>query len=416
MTTMPIGRPTSLQLWTGLPEEMSDVFRPYLDLLAEEMIKEIEQGVPEYARPADEEYARMTRMAVEGALRHFVALIGDPECSWESVAAVYQEIGWAEAREGRSLDALQTALRLGARVAWRRLAAEAEVLNVSRRSLGRLAEAIFAFLDEIAAAATEGYTKAREQVAGELEHRRRRLMDMLLADPPAAPQAIADLARSAQWREPRRVAAVALHERGDDGFVLPSLPPDVLSDVNRRDPCLIVPDPDGPGRGKVLETALRDWEAAIGPTVGLDELHKSLRWARETLTLARRGVLPADRLIRSVDHMPTLVIFKDEELVRTVAAQRLAPLNEVRPRHRERLARTLLACLQSGFNATEVAGRLHVHPQTVRYRLHQLEELFGAQLHDPDARLELEMVLKVWLAADGDREGADKPESVALDK
>lgn len=395
-----IGRTKSLQPWMGVPGDLASLFRRHIDEVAEEMICEIQRGVPEYARPLDDTYVRMVRLAVEGALNQFVNLIDDPTSSWEDVAEVYREIGRAEAHEGRSLDALQTALRLGARVAWRRIAEETISLDISRQTLGRLAEAIFAFLDEIAGAATQGYTKAREQVAGEFEHRRRRLLDLMLAEPPAAPQAITDLARLAQWRVPREVAVVVLYERGEERFSRPLLPPDVLSDINRREPCLVVPDPDGPGRGQVLETALRDWVAAIGPTVPPTEAARSLRCAREALVLARRGILADDRLIRCVDHMPTLVIFKDEELVQAVAQQRLAPLEKVRPRHRERLARTMLSCLQNGFNATEVAARLQVHPQTVRYRLHQLEELFGEHLYDPDIRLEFEMVLHVWLAAE----------------
>ncbi|MGI5164799.1 PucR family transcriptional regulator [Spirillospora sp. CA-253888] len=394
-----------LKPWAVVPAEIAEVFRPHLRTLSQEMIEEIVAGVPEYARPENEEYARTVRVAVEGALRQFVDLIGNADASWDQVVTVYREIGWGEAREGRNLDVLQTCMRLGARVAWRRLAAESEQLNVSRRTLASIAEAIFAFLDEIARAATEGYTKAREQEAGELEHRRRRLLDMLLAEPPAAPQAVTDLARLAQWRVPRTVAAVVLFERGQEPFSHPSLPPDVLADVNRREPCLIVPDPEGPGRGRMLDGALRNWVAAMGPTVRTEDAAKSLRWAREALPLARRGILPSDGLIRCADHMPTLVVFKDEELVRAVADLRLAPLKTVRPRHRERLMRTLLACLQNGFNATEVANRLHVHPQTVRYRLHQLEELFGERLYDPESRLEMEMVLTVWLSTPDDGPG-----------
>jgi DNA-binding PucR family transcriptional regulator len=41
-----------------------------------------------------------------------------------------------------------------------------------------------------------------------------------------------------------------------------------------------------------------------------------------------------------------------------------------------------------------------VHPQTVRYRLKQLRELFGARLEDPEARFELALALR---AADGIR-------------
>jgi len=61
----------------------------------------------------------------------------------------------------------------------------------------------------------------------------------------------------------------------------------------------------------------------------------------------------------------------------------------------DRIADTLLAWLQSGENAGEVAQRIHVHPQTVRYRLRQIQELFGDQLRDPDRRFELQLALRV---------------------
>jgi DNA-binding PucR family transcriptional regulator len=40
------------------------------------------------------------------------------------------------------------------------------------------------------------------------------------------------------------------------------------------------------------------------------------------------------------------------------------------------------------------AAELFVHPQTVRYRLGRLRDLFGAALEDPDARFELELALR----------------------
>ena len=40
----------------------------------------------------------------------------------------------------------------------------------------------------------------------------------------------------------------------------------------------------------------------------------------------------------------------------------------------------------------EVARAIHVHPQTVRYRLNQLRELFD--LEDPEARFELLLVTR----------------------
>jgi DNA-binding PucR family transcriptional regulator len=92
-----------------------------------------------------------------------------------------------------------------------------------------------------------------------------------------------------------------------------------------------------------------------------------------------------------------LVIFADEELVRTLATTRLDPLRRLRPAQQETLSETLLCWLQSGGNAREVARRLHVHPQTARYRMRQLYLLFGDELHEPDARFELEIALRAQL-------------------
>jgi len=41
-----------------------------------------------------------------------------------------------------------------------------------------------------------------------------------------------------------------------------------------------------------------------------------------------------------------------------------------------------------------MADELEVHPQTARYRIARLKELFGEDLDDPDARFELELALR----------------------
>jgi DNA-binding PucR family transcriptional regulator len=40
------------------------------------------------------------------------------------------------------------------------------------------------------------------------------------------------------------------------------------------------------------------------------------------------------------------------------------------------------------------AAALDVHPQTVRYRVARLRELFGTSLDDPEARFELQLALR----------------------
>jgi DNA-binding CsgD family transcriptional regulator len=367
--------------------------RPHLDTVADDMMNEIQFRVSEYDRPADAPYSATLRQAVERVLQYFVDRVADPGNEPESVTDFFAAIGRAEVGEGRSLDAMQTAIRVGGMIAWRRIAAGAVAMNVDAAVLGAVGEALLSYQDELAAAAAAGYAQAKEAVAGEMQRRRERLLDLLLAVPSAAPEHIADLAAAAHWSVPRTVAAVALGRRPTGGRQ-PAFAPDILADLGRHTPSLIVPDPDGPGRAKLIDRALSDCLAVIGPTVPIAEAGRSMEWARKTLALVERGVIEATGVTRSVQHMSTLILFQDEELLAELSRLRLAPLAHLRSSQQDRLAETLLAWLQSGRNANEVALRLHVHPQTVRYRLRQLEDLFGDQLLDPDQRFDLEIVLR----------------------
>ncbi|GAA1575622.1 PucR family transcriptional regulator [Actinomadura kijaniata] len=399
MAEEPAGRP-----WADLPRELADHMRPHLDEVADDMIHEIQTRVREYDRPGDGSYSGTLRLAVERVLHYFVERVADPANEPTTCNDFFRAIGRGEAGEGRSLDAVQAAMRVGGMIAWRRMAEGAATLDVGPRTLGAVGEALMLFQDELAAAAAEGYAQAKAAVAGEMQRRRRRLLDLLFADPPAAPEAIADLAAAAHWPVPRTVAAVAL---GRQESRPPAFPPDILADLTRRTPSLIIPDPDGPGRAKLVDRALAGTLAVIGPTVPVAEAARSIQWARKTLGLVRRGVIEQDSgVIRSVEHMSTLILFQDEDLITSLADLRLAPLSHLRPSQQDRLAETLLAWLQSGRNANEVAMRLHVHPQTVRYRLRQLEELFGDQLLDPDLRFDLEIVLRARALL------ADRPDEI----
>ncbi|WP_170177935.1 PucR family transcriptional regulator [Thermomonospora umbrina] len=370
--------------------------RPHLDAVADDMITEIQARVREYDRPPDARSSGALRTAVERVLHHFVERVADPDGDPHSVIDFFHAIGRGEAGEGRSLDAMQSALRVGGLVAWRRISAGAVQLNVSPATLGAIGEALLSYQDELAAAAAAGHAQAQAAVAGETQRRRQRLLGLLLAVPPSTPESIADQAAVARWAVPRTVAAVALGEHRHDPLH-PGFPSDILADLTRPTPSLVVPDPDGPGRAKLVDRALTNCLAAVGPTVPIAEAGRSMEWARRALALAERGIIPTTGrtgVIRSVEHMSTLILFQDEELLSTLARLRLAPLAHLRASQQDRLAETLLAWLQSGRNANEVAMRLHVHPQTVRYRLRQLEELFGDRLLDPDLRFDLEIVLR----------------------
>jgi len=375
--------------------ETAAVVRARLGGAIPEMIEVIGHGVPEYASRGRPDYQQRLADAVTGAVAQFIAHIAQPATGSRSARAItadFRAIGGKAAREGRTLDALQEALRLGARVAWRWLC-EADA-GLGRQELSRVGEEIFAYLDELAAACAQGYAEARVQAAGERQRRSRQLLGMILSEPPPAAELVAGLARAAGWVLPAQVAVAALGEwRQQDALLLP---PDVLADWMRPDPCLLVPDPDGPGRQAAIDRVLHGRPAAIGPSVPLARAARSLRWARHALALAQAGVIAAGGgPVRCDEHLSTLLILADEDLASTLRSSRLAPLARLRPGQRDRIAETLLAWLQLGENAAEVAQQIHVHPQTVRYRLRQIQELFGDQLRDPDRRFELQLALRV---------------------
>ena len=98
--------------------------------------------------------------------------------------------------------------------------------------------------------------------------------------------------------------------------------------------------------------------------------------------------------MRAEDHLTTLLLERDPSLLSELAERRLAPLTEASPSARGRLLETLEAWLEHHGNVPDVARAIHVHPQTVRYRLNQLRDLFGDDLDDPDARFELMVVTR----------------------
>ncbi|ACY99324.1 MULTISPECIES: PucR family transcriptional regulator [Thermomonospora] len=379
----------------AISAELAAPLRPYLEAAAEEMVLEIQGMVPEYARPLDSKYGRRMRWTVRETIRHFIDAIGRPDFDWSELAGIYARIGAHEARSGRNLDGLQTAIRVSGQVACRRFIKDAQRLNWSLQLLGQITESLFVFLERLAGAAAQGYAAAQEQVVTERERSRWRLRDLLVADPPASREAIAELARSAHWDLPRTLALVAV--RPPLGQPPPVMPPSILADWHGSSPYLVVPDPDGPAQERLITSLVRDCAAAIGPTVPLTRGALSLRWARHALELVERGVIPEKGPVRCLDHIPTLVTAMSEEIIEVALAERLAPLMELPPHRREPLVRTLLTYMENRDNAVAAAERLLVHEQTVRYRIRRLEEMLGDALTDPDRRLEMLLLLHTWV-------------------
>ncbi|MGW1716810.1 PucR family transcriptional regulator [Streptomyces sp. NPDC002156] len=383
---------------TPVPAELAKLLRDQLEAVADEVEAEVLTQVPEYAaRSFDGSSRALLRSGVVQALTLFVDHIADPRARGDSITAIYHELGRGEALEGHSLETLQSALRVGGLHAWRLLGRTTEELGLDSSVMAGLGELAFRTVHEVAEAAAAGYAEGQLRSTDELERRRGRLLALLLGEGPVSPEAVRDLAHGARWTVPPYVAVVVLAatpEQRDEER--PLVAAGALVDMETRPPRMLVPDPDGSGGfgGRAFTLALRGRPAAIGPTVPLTEAARSLHWATRALGLMGRGILPRQGVVRCADHLSTLLLHSDEPMLDQLRARVLAPLDTVSEQQRGRLAETLIAWLLSGSNVPDVAARLHIHPQTVRYRLRQLEKLFGeAELHDPGTRLDLILAL-----------------------
>lgn len=364
---------------SSVPRELAPLLRREIPPLAVSIFEAIEKSIPEY-----QHFRQNVIEGIQQALEKFVDHIAAPE-SVVHPHDIHRKLGAWEFKSGRSLDSLQAAYRIGARVAWRHVCAFAERRSLTLHMMSVLGEAMIAHVDELVSLSVDGYAVAQASAAGTLERKRRRLMELLIGDPPVPWQAVLDAADVAAWPMPERLCAVALEPSSGHVDEL-LLPPDVLVNLEDTTPYLLVPNPVAVSR---MIRAV-GWRAAVGLTVAPADARKSLACARRLLSRLRTD----ERVIDCADHLVELTLLADEFLARRLSVRALAPLAPLTARQRTKLAETLSAWLSARGGAPEIAARLQVHPQTVRYRLNQLEELFGGRLHDADERFTLELALR----------------------
>lgn len=350
---------------------------------------------PDYARFLAEEFDEIVA-AAEGFITRLIGLVEhDPmplESEFKVEQALFEEIGRLHCQQQQNVTQLLAAYRTGATVTWRHLADAALQLGVRAEAFAGLAAAVFAAVDQLSSASFRGYVRAQTTAGCTHQQRRDELAELLLSDR-CDTVAVQAAAARAGWPLPRQAAVVLIAPANDAGRV----PLDRLDEscLRLRRPQMlvaIVPDPSGPGRRKRLTTALRGATAVVGATVSLDRLPASVSLAELAARLQRTHVLLDDPLFVD-EHLGAMVVHHDGRLLAALRQQYLAPLAALSSPTCDRLSETLRSWLMNMGNRKAVADELHVHPQTVRYRLGRLRELFGAALDDPASRAALLLAL-----------------------
>jgi len=368
--------------------------RPELISVAEEIITEIRRTIPEYARPLDGPYGQALRIGVEQAVTAFVDRVANPDKQHTRRDDVCRKLGQMEADEGRSLDTLQAAYRVGSRVAWQHLMKVGRRHNFSSAVMSLLADALFAYVDELASLSLDGYMEAKARSTEVLDGWRRRLLHLILERPQAPHDAIAELAAFAHWAVPTEVTMVAVPSGAE--CVTSLLDEDILRDLTSFQPHVLIPGRLNAKRRAAIESAFPVNHIAVGLTVPLSQAADALNWARRALDLTRSAVISDERVTLCDDHLSTLFLLSDSALVDQIAQRQFAALAKLTPRRRDRIMETLEVWLDTRGSAIEMADVLHVHPQTIRYRMRQMEKTFAERLDNPEARFAMELVVRVY--------------------
>ena len=90
-----------------------------------------------------------------------------------------------------------------------------------------------------------------------------------------------------------------------------------------------------------------------------------------------------------------LIGLRNNEELRHFYGESLGPLEQYDEDHATDLVLTLEAYFRENANASQTARALHVHRNTLAYRLRRIAEITGLDLEDAEARLILQLALKV---------------------
>lgn len=399
--------------WARLPVELATTMAPQLDRLQAEMLARI-AAEPPWSERMGVPSVRADLVAVTAAVvTRFVRLIGTAAPAFgERDRVRFRELGAGEAREGRGLEELLAAYRIGTRVLYTGFAHALADLDASPEAQVALSEAVFALVDTLQGESAEGYANEVSTHSGERERRLRRLADALFS---GEDDVVRTVAVQVGWRVPEAVAVALLPIElladvraavGRDGFAVErdSIAVVVLAADQRPGAMLRRLAGDGSAAGDGTATGeasatgggatTGDGTSAGGGKVGV-RLGPSvpLLDARRSLVVAELLPDDASGLVAAADRLPELLLRGAPEVAATLAERVLEPLATLRASQRERLTATLASWLRHWGQRTEIAAELGVHPQTVGYRVNQLRELLGDALEDPDRRLELQLAL-----------------------
>lgn len=362
-------------------QPLADIVRRVdLDEVARRMVAVFQAEIPAY-RTLPETLLRgeIEEISKRNLGLFFRSLVDGRPLSDEELTP-FRESARQRAGEGLPLEDLLHAYRLGGRLGWEALVAAAGESEQAALlpSVARLME----YVDRVSDAVTETYHDERRHLVSDEERRVYELFEGLQHTAPLDPRTI-ELAHRMEFPledryQPFAVAladapahahaqlAAALRQRG----VLAVTNGDRVTGLLAQDA-----DPATVDEGRALQ--------AVGPATPRAELAPMLSDLRLLIDVARH----TGRIgrLRPEEFLPELLLARSPHLASMLEERVFGPLESAAERGGADLLATLEAFLAAALDRRAAADALHVHPNTLDYRLRRIEEETGMRFADPDA-------------------------------
>ncbi|WP_188111372.1 helix-turn-helix domain-containing protein [Nocardioides antri] len=380
----------------ALPPEIARVARSLTEPLTDQMTGVIQDRISPFRNRHREDLLAILQEPIRAGITSFIEILENGPGRRPDIEALFQDVGRQEALHGNSLENLRAIMLIAARSSWHVIHRRCRELQVPDGVLGRLGDLLFAHIDNLERQISIGYLGAQSELQQDAARWRGPLIAALLSGAQSAN--LEELAASTGWRLPQSVQVIAVGTpAGADLPDVAGLPDTALVQVDQPVTTVITAASHAQGVLTRVRAAFAGLPVAVSWSVSVHDTADGARWASRALELRELGVLPADPVLQCSDHVATLWLHAEPLLRQLVIERHLAPLMREPERSRQVLSETLLLYLETHGSAPALAEQLDVHPQTVRYRLRRLREMFG-DLIDSSESLTLLLALRSSLA------------------
>ncbi|WP_326836381.1 helix-turn-helix domain-containing protein [Amycolatopsis rhabdoformis] len=373
-----------------------------VDDLTDELVRVINEQNPGYQQLNVVPEPDLWRSCHDN-LERVLQLLGQDGDNVERVAQFYdaaRATGQRRARQRLPLDDLLRSFRIGGRLVWQALIAQARAEHeMDADDLLDLATRVWELVDALSSQVAAAYHAAERALVRADEQRRAALWEGLLQGRASDAAFAYEASRIIRLPVEGPYAAVATEGRFATSDLTETLgrkldESGLRSAWQGRADALVGLVSLAGSDTAALMAALAAVGGAVGVSLvvdGLAEVHTAYRQAVLALRTVPHGEPTAVCL---ADRLPEALLLSSPELTGSLMQQWLRGLLDLPGDERQILLQTLASWVETGGSATRAAQELHCHRNTVLNRVRRIETLTGRSLPGGEIPIELALVVR----------------------